>query len=63
MKNRKVFVAAACMQVEHDKKSNLEKHREFIEEAGNDGVELLVFPECAVQGYTWTWDADARAPH
>jgi len=58
MNGQKVTLAAACMQVEHDKPSNLEKHLRFIEEASEEEVRLLVFPECSLQGYTWTWDAE-----
>ena len=52
MKNRKVIVAAACMQVEHNKKSNLEKHREFTEEAGNEEPQGLAMDATAA-GDRW----------
>jgi predicted amidohydrolase len=52
---RTVTLGAACMRVLHDKAANLRKIREFIGEAAAKGVELLVFPEMAVQGYLRNW--------
>jgi predicted amidohydrolase len=52
----KVNLAAVCMQVVHDKSKNIEKIINFIDVAAERCVKLLVFPECSVQGYTWTWD-------
>jgi predicted amidohydrolase len=46
------------MHVEYDKSKNIEKHLSFIKEAAEEDVRLLVFPECALQGYTWSWDAE-----
>lgn len=49
-------LAAVCMHVAHDKKKNLKKYVRFIELAAGRGIDLIAFPECSVQGYTWTWD-------
>ncbi len=46
-----VTLAAACMNVAHDKAANLEKYVRFIEEAVALGARLLVFPEVSLQGY------------
>jgi predicted amidohydrolase len=51
-----VTVAAASMRVEHDKRVNLRRHREFMDEASSKGVDLLAFPEVSLQGYTWGLD-------
>lgn len=46
------------MRVVHDKKANLETYRRYLEEAADKDARLLVFPECSLQGYTWTMDKD-----
>ncbi|HJW83899.1 MAG TPA: carbon-nitrogen hydrolase family protein [Anaerolineae bacterium] len=46
-----VTLAAACMNVAHDKAANLEKYLRFIDEAASLGARLLVFPEVSLQGY------------
>jgi predicted amidohydrolase len=46
-------IAAATMQVVHDKKRNLERYRDFIREAAMIGTDLLVLPEQSLQGYIW----------
>ena len=50
-RSRETTLAAACMHVVHDKKKNTAKYVEFIEEAANQKVDLLVFPEVSLQGY------------
>lgn len=47
--------------VEHDKRVNLEKIVGFIEEAAEEEASLLVFPECSLQGYLWTWNWEKNA--
>lgn len=60
---RMVTLGAACMRVLHDKMANLRKIREFIEEAAAREVDLVVFPEMAVQGYLRNWrDAGYQSP-
>ena len=47
-------IRVASVQFEHkagDKKANLIKIRDFVEEAKKEQVELIVFPECCVTGY------------
>jgi predicted amidohydrolase len=44
------------MRVAHDKKENLRKYVRYIESAAANNIDLLAFPECSLQGYTWTWD-------
>ncbi|MFQ6048372.1 MAG: nitrilase family protein [Phycisphaerae bacterium] len=47
-------IRVAAVQFEHapgDKQANLAKIRRFVEEAGRQGVELIVFPECCICGY------------
>jgi predicted amidohydrolase len=46
-----VNVAAACIEVRHDTSANLAAISEMISEAAAKGARLIVFPECAVQGY------------
>jgi len=44
----------ASVQMEHasgDKAANLEKVRQFVQQAASQGVELIVFPECCLTGY------------
>jgi predicted amidohydrolase len=43
--------AAANIRIEHDKKRNLSKIVEMIDEAGHQKVDLLVLPEVGLQGY------------
>lgn len=51
------FVAAvAAMQVMHNKSSNLERYRWFIEQAAADGARLLVLPEASLQGFLFHLD-------
>lgn len=49
-------VAAAAMQVMHNKSSNLEKYRWFIEQAAAGGADLLVLPEASLQGFLFHLD-------
>jgi predicted amidohydrolase len=42
-------IAASCMNVVYDKKANLETYRRFIDEAAENSVRLLVFPECSTR--------------
>lgn len=51
-----VTIAAVSMHVPHDKKANLETYLRYIEEASAKGAQLLAFPECSLQGYTWAWN-------
>ena len=53
-------MAAACMRVAHDKEKNLEQYVRYMELAASRGADLLAFPECSLQGYTWTWDFKRR---
>jgi predicted amidohydrolase len=46
-----IQVAAACIEVRHDTNANLAAIGEMIGEAAARGARLIVFPECAVQGY------------
>ncbi|OGO15231.1 MAG: hypothetical protein A2Z14_08420 [Chloroflexi bacterium RBG_16_48_8] len=46
-----VTLATVCMNVAHDKKTNIEKYLHFIDEAAALNVRLLVFPEVSLQGY------------
>lgn len=60
---RLVTLGAVCMRVVHDKSANLRRIRAFIEEAASRNVDLLVFPEMAVQGYLRNWrDAGYMSP-
>ena len=51
MDSSQVVLGAVCMRCEFDKDSNLRKFESYIRQAGLAGVQLLVFPEVAVQGY------------
>jgi predicted amidohydrolase len=47
-------IRVAAVQLEHaagDKEANLGKIRQFVEQAGRQGVQLIVFPECCITGY------------
>jgi predicted amidohydrolase len=44
-------LAAANMKIVHDKSRNLKRMLELIDEAAELGVDILVFPEVALQGY------------
>jgi predicted amidohydrolase len=44
-------LAAANIAIEHDKRKNLTRFLEWIDEAASKGVNLLVFPEVGLQGY------------
>lgn len=46
-----ITIATVCMHVEYDKKKNLEKYFEYIDEAAEKGAKLIVFPETSLQGY------------
>ncbi len=46
-----VKVAAACVEVQRDTQANLDMICATIADAARRGVRLVVFPECAVQGY------------
>jgi predicted amidohydrolase len=49
-------VAAAAMQVMHNKSQNLKKYRQFVDQAAAEGVRLLVFPEVSLQGFLFHLD-------
>jgi predicted amidohydrolase len=47
-------VRVAAVQFEHkagDKQANLAKIRAFVEQAAEQGVEIIAFPECCITGY------------
>lgn len=46
-----VKVAAGCIEVSRDRAANLAAIRDCMAQAAAQGVQLLVLPECAVQGY------------
>jgi predicted amidohydrolase len=46
-----VKVAAGCIEVSRDKAANLAAIGDAVARAAAEGVQLLVLPECAVQGY------------
>lgn len=56
MLGEKITIGAVCMLAEHDVSANMQKIIGFIESAAEEGVRLLVLPECCLQGYLWTWD-------
>lgn len=41
-----------------DKQANIDKMIEYIEEAAQEGVEILVFPETVLTGYEWQGEDD-----
>src|SRR5262245_7236847 len=49
--SRPVRIGAACIEVGQDKESNLDVIRHYCERAASEGVKLLAFGACAVQGY------------
>lgn len=51
-------IAASNMRVEHDKSRNLRKIEELVGQAHEQGSDILVLPEMALQGY-----ADFAFPH
>jgi predicted amidohydrolase len=46
-----VTLAAANVKIVHNKKQNLNRFAELIEEAADKGVDVLVLPEVGLQGY------------
>ena len=47
-------VRVASVQLEHapgDKQANFDKIRRFVEQAADEGVEMIVLPECCITGY------------
>ncbi|TCR75589.1 carbon-nitrogen hydrolase family protein [Rhizobium sp. BK376] len=44
-------LAAANVKIVHDKKKNLQRFTELIDEAADKGVDVLVLPEAGLQGY------------
>lgn len=47
-------IRAAAVQFEHvagDKRANLGKVRQFVEQAAREQVQLILFPECCITGY------------
>lgn len=46
-----VTLAAANVRITHDKKANLGKFLELIDEAATQGADILVLPEVGLQGY------------
>lgn len=51
-KSMNIKIAAVSMEPGIDKRENLKKHVKFIEEAAAQGVNLIVFPEVSVSGFT-----------
>ena len=47
----RVKIGAACLEASHDKRGNLERIEDCVKRASSNGVNLLVMPEIAVQGY------------
>src|SRR5579884_3874533 len=47
----KVTLAAANVKITHNKQQNLQHFEEIIAHCAGRGVDLLVFPEVALQGY------------
>lgn len=43
--------AAVCMNCVYDKKKNLAKYLKYIDEAADNGADLILFPEQSLQGY------------
>ena len=63
-RSKATTIAVTNLQTRHDKAINLRAIRSFIKEAASKKVQLLVFPEAALQGYpsgTGTHDADEFA--
>lgn len=48
---RAVKVGAGCIEISSSKSANLAAIELCVREAASQGVELLILPECAVQGY------------
>lgn len=46
-------IAVVNMRSGLDKQLNLKKHISFVEQAADQGVSLLVFPELSLNGYLW----------
>ena len=44
-------IAVVNLETRHDRAANLAKILAFIDEAASKGAQLVVFPECALQGY------------
>jgi N-carbamoylputrescine amidase len=44
-------IGAACIEVGAQKDANLEVIGRYVEQAAQDGIQLLAFGECALQGY------------
>src|SRR5919204_5257952 len=52
MKNGRLTVGLAQLDVAlGDRERNLERHRQWVRQAADAGVELLVFPELSLTGY------------
>jgi len=46
-----VTIASANVQLKHDKEANIKHFFDMIDDAADSGAQLIVFPECALQGY------------
>lgn len=46
-------IAVVNLATSHDKEANLAKILSFVDEAGAKNSDLVVFPECALQGYPY----------
>lgn len=53
MSDARTLVATAAIEVSTDRDQNLATIERVAREAGDLGAALVVFPECAVQGYPW----------
>ncbi len=46
-----IVMATVAMQVKHDKSENIKQFLSYMEQAAEQGVKLIVFPEQSLQGY------------
>lgn len=58
---RQFKVGAVQMDIKiKEKDSNLEKMKAFAQKAADEGVELLIFPECSLTGYCYESKEEAK---
>lgn len=58
----KIKIGAVSMPAIADKQKNIEKHLFFIEDAAKQGINLLVFPEGSISGWTKEFTVGAIDP-